>query len=533
MYGRPRTPDFTEGRASPRYHYPYDRGHTGLELFVPSHVEDIFEADLDVATCDSSHEFAVGLGNASEFSFDCLQDDFVGDLNAMGEVLPQTQLLTVPRRPSEFQPVEGPWVPQAVTVTLPPSIGGPCIPSIEVYLWHHYITQAATDLVCFNTNPPHFVLDYRISFTTHIPHLAFKYPYLFRAILAVSGVHHGRKKGLNSFGPLCDRLVFQTQQDLAGHLARSTRDFEGILAALATSEMLCLCHMHFQDTSIWSSNLEVSRTLASQISKHQDRAGYDDGLVYFLLTLQKYLEIVSRLSFGTLHLISGEPTSENFEEQDNSTFISPGYESTTRHVVDPLLSFSPRLVGPLLRIGEHIQRPKSISKSPTLCESQAVLSDRSPIDADELDQLEEALLEAEEADLQEFTIGSNDNAEFRALNEAMHATAFLLFYGRLRNLPFTSMLVRQQVSRIVSASQAIIPGSRSSTALILPLVIAGCEAVNAHDRSMIFQCLQGLRGTSLCDLDRISDFLKTTWMLRDETPYLTGLEWQSEGLLKS
>jgi hypothetical protein len=246
------------------------------------------------------------------------------------------------------------------------------------------------------------------------------------------------------------------------------------------------------------------------------------------------LEIVSRLSFGTLHLGSGEPTSESFEEQNHSTFNPPGYESTTRHVVDPLLSFSPRLVGPLLKIGRHIQRSKAISKSPTLRNSQAILSDRPPsIDSDELDQLEEALLEAEEADLQDFSMGSDDNPEFRALNEAMHATAFLLFYGRLRNLPFTSMLVRQQVSRIVSASQTVFPGSRTSTALILPLVIAGCEAVNAYDRSVIFQRLQGLRDTSLCDLDCISDLLTTTWRLRDEKPYLTGLEWQAEGSLNS
>jgi len=71
-------------------------------------------------------------------------------------------------------------------------------------------------------------------------------------------------------------------------------------------------------------------------------------------------------------------------------------------------------------------------------------------------------------------------------------------------------------------------GSGSFAALILPLVIAGCEAVNAHDRSVTFQCLQGLRNSSLCDLDQILELLKVTWRLRDEKLYRTGLEWQEQ-----
>jgi hypothetical protein len=154
----------------------------------------------------------------------------------------------------------------------------------------------------------------------------------------------------------------------------------------------------------------------------------------------------------------------------------------------------PRLVNPLLKTRQHIQKSKSISKSRIFLESQDVRSDSpASIHADGLDHPEETLLEEEEeeADLQDRSTGSDDNPEFRALNEAMHATEFLLFYGHLQNLSFTCMLIRQQVSRIVSASQVILPGSRSSAALILLLVISGCEAVSAHDRSVMLQRLQG------------------------------------------
>lgn len=420
--------------------------------------------------------------------------------------------------------------------TIPTVIDSTCLSSLDMFLWHHFITETAADLMPFNSKASDIIVDLENPFLTHFPRLAFIYPYLLSATLALSALHYDRKNGTDNFKNHNSILLLDAQTALLTQSSQLNHNFQSLLALLATSAVLCFCQIYSTNTRLWYENLQISRFLSSMVLEHPQRMYEEEDFVCFLLVVQSYLEICSRLSFGTFQSCSQELGFEMSKVENGSAYQHISHDTTIRRVIDPLLAFSSRLVDPLLRIGQYVQKLKDTSNSTRQVISdlelpEQITDDLYHIKTQELEELEETLLQAEDADREDLTASTNDNQEYRAMNEAMHAAAFILYYGRLRNLPATSRLIRRKVAKIVWAAQTILVRSKTSIALLFPLVIAGCDAVDSSDRSFIAQCVHELQGTSLCDCRRILQMLQATWRLRDENPQLYGLEWQTEGML--
>ncbi|RSL75626.1 hypothetical protein CEP51_010714 [Fusarium floridanum] len=103
--------------------------------------------------------------------------------------------------------------------------------------------------------------------------------------------------------------------------------------------------------------------------------------------------------------------------------------------------------------------------------------------------LEEALLVAHDLDLNMANGNPGDPEALLHVNEMMHLAASIMFYTRIRDLPSTVPLIRRQVAKVQSESCCVDTNSLSSRALVFPLFIAGCEAVDSSVRELIKQRL--------------------------------------------
>ncbi|OBR02226.1 C6 zinc finger protein [Colletotrichum higginsianum IMI 349063] len=184
---------------------------------------------------------------------------------------------------------------------------------------------------------------------------------------------------------------------------------------------------------------------------------------------------------------------------------------------NPIYAFSPRLVNPLLRLARLLDIQKSQQTVSQYGSSDKVMENQ-------MIKLEEELLMAREVDLDRCQTHAADPKELRSLNEAMHAATFLLFYVRLKGMPFTASLVRKKVQVIVSEIRNIPVASRVSHAVLFPLFIAGCEAVEDEARGIILERLRTPRGLTYNRKD-VCLSLEHVWEVRDTDPGLRWPEW--------
>jgi hypothetical protein len=184
------------------------------------------------------------------------------------------------------------------------------------------------------------------------------------------------------------------------------------------------------------------------------------------------------------------------------------FQSWTSH---PIYSFSPRLVNPLLRIGRLLQKQ-------LLGES-----DLDPTWAAQVTEAEELLLDARERDVNsaKSVLGSSDPATVLALNESMYAAGAILIYARIYGLPSTANFIRRQTQLVTEEIDKIPVESRVSFAIIFPLFIAGCEAVEQPMRNIIIKRLRNVKGVTY-DRGDLTGALNRIWSIRDLEP---GLPW--------
>ncbi|ETS87663.1 hypothetical protein PFICI_01491 [Pestalotiopsis fici W106-1] len=203
---------------------------------------------------------------------------------------------------------------------------------------------------------------------------------------------------------------------------------------------------------------------------------------------------------------------------------SPAFANWISH---PLYAFSPRLVNPLLRMG-HLADMQLLRHKDKIHGSNDSTTDQFE---HELLAVEETLLRAREADLMA-TIAPGcftNPSSVASLNEAMHAASFILFYTRFRGLPFTAPVIRRQVRTVVSEISKIHEDSRVSYAIVFPLFIAACEAVDQEDRRIIENRLRVPRGLFV-DRGNTTAALRHIWEIRDLQPSLLWPDWVSKGM---
>ncbi|KAF7555981.1 hypothetical protein G7Z17_g1686 [Cylindrodendrum hubeiense] len=213
----------------------------------------------------------------------------------------------------------------------------------------------------------------------------------------------------------------------------------------------------------------------------------------------------------------GQPTYNMLEmdEEEISQNFCADFQNWTSH---PVLAFSPRLINPLLRLGQLLE----LQHSNWTLTGQNDLSD---LDLEvQVEQLEGALLSARNSDLVTSQSRSADPIELGSLNDAMHSAAAILLYARLKGMPSTATLIRHHVGIVTGKISNIDHNSRTSYAIVFPLFTAGCEAVDLAVRSAIVRRIRALKGLFYNRGDLVGA-LRHIWEIRDREPGLAWLEW--------
>jgi hypothetical protein len=97
-------------------------------------------------------------------------------------------------------------------------------------------------------------------------------------------------------------------------------------------------------------------------------------------------------------------------------------------------------------------------------------------------------------------------------------------YTRVKKLPFTAPLVRQQVRIVLHRLSKIDAAQRVKGATLFPLFVSGCEAVDEQVRVRILEELRSLESTFAHPQDRTSA-LQHVWHIRDSQPGLVWPQW--------
>ncbi|KAF6788756.1 hypothetical protein CSOJ01_14937 [Colletotrichum sojae] len=202
----------------------------------------------------------------------------------------------------------------------------------------------------------------------------------------------------------------------------------------------------------------------------------------------------------------------------------PVYEEEIRNfssefrdwIIHPIYTFSRHLIDPLLRIGRLVQLRKQVSGWSAGIEAEA-------------EALEELLLQSYDRDLDASTSRpAEDPDQVLRVNEAMHAATSIMYYTRVRDVPFTAPFIRRSVARVQQEADVVDSNSLSSRALVFPLFVAGCEAVDEDVRDLITQRILASKRHPELQAPKIVNHLRRIWDIRDAEPGLSWLEWSAK-----
>ncbi|CAG9984529.1 unnamed protein product [Clonostachys byssicola] len=383
------------------------------------------------------------------------------------------------------------------------------------FLWQHFLQVTEKGFLCFDVENLDDSNSFQDPFIVTLPHLAIFSDTLRKAALCFSSFQY------NSLGRVDDySCAFpDVARDASRHFLTSTsaitqaKDPRETLATIAAGTLL---HHFSPDCRPPYLQLAI-RLTSSLLGEPSSRSSVPQIIVDVVLTLLRWTVISSTCSLITWqnhrtlqHVRSLELADDQVGQ--NLSHYSHIFNNWIDH---PLYAFSPRLVNPLLRIGVLLQLRQLISTHQHVPEGSGHFQDA-------VSEAEDSLLNAQAQDLDTLaTRTTTDPDQILYLNEAMRATASILLYARLRNMPFTAPFIRRLVRIVVDQIAKIKVNSRTYFAVIFPLFTAGCEAADLELREQIEFMLRTPRGLSYNRGDLIPA-LEHIWQIRDLDP---GLEW--------
>ena len=116
------------------------------------------------------------------------------------------------------------------------------------------------------------------------------------------------------------------------------------------------------------------------------------------------------------------------------------------------------------------------------------------------------------------------------LATAIDSAIMILFYTRLKDTPWTTNIIRFHVRNVVGNLCKIPADSRCSNGVVFPLYVAGLEAVDLGNRSMIIRRMKHLPGIWLKREAQLVTSLQHVWKLRDADPGAVWNSWIHQGM---
>lgn len=385
------------------------------------------------------------------------------------------------------------------------------------FLWNHFIHSMQMGALCLDLEDVSCVPGFQDPFVATIPQMALSNATLREAAMCFSVFQYTELYGQLEFISTTGTAWRKASEGLHHQLARR-QDLDG-WGFLSMISACCLLHWCAADQG--ENCLRLATKLAVEFLQRPQSGlevpstcreviltGFRWTIIATLCSLKPPSRLLDNKIIDTLEMDLHEVAGN----------YSPAFGNWTSH---PLYAFSSRLVNPLLRMG-HLAEVQLLRRKDAPQDSQ----NGSDQFEQELLTIEETLLQAREADLMAAVSPRrySEPLSLAALNEAMHAASFILFYTRFRHLPFTAPVIRRQVKIVVSEICKIPEDSRVSHAILFPLFIAACEAVDTDDRCILENRLRMPRGLFF-DRGNTTAALHRIWEVRDLQPGLAWPDW--------
>ncbi|KAM5350823.1 hypothetical protein ACJ41O_007328 [Fusarium nematophilum] len=378
------------------------------------------------------------------------------------------------------------------------------------FLWQYFLHVAESDFLCLDWEDVGHLYAFQHPYVTTLPHMALSNPALRGAILCFSAAQYQLRHNRQDFVTTKSLTCSEAVQAMKTQLSDTIYDEANLLSIICAATLLYAFGPERHDYLRIASQL-VTTFLTRFKSDRSLSASYPE----VTLTEYRWSVISTMCSLQQPTHTLGDQVCRMIEmgEDEVEKKYSEAFQGWVSH---PIYTFSPRLVNPLLRIGRLLERQLS-----QLIDGDDQEPD--PTWESRVAEAEEMLLQARERDVNvsSSTFGGADPVAVQALNESMYAASAILLYARIHGLPFTAPFIRRQTRIVADEISKIQVNSHVSYAIVFPLFIAGCEAVEPQVRDAIEQRLREPRGISYDRGDMVGA-LHRIWEIRDLDP---GLPW--------
>jgi Fungal specific transcription factor domain len=388
-----------------------------------------------------------------------------------------------------------------------------------MFLWSHFVHMTTKMFLCWD--PVATGLDrYTDPYTVLLPAMAVGSKPLMLASLALSAFQYSSAKGDDRMQAYAAQLSLGASWALTKTDSIASNGSSHWLTATVAAVFLSLL-----DSNTYPKALPFARHSTACLINSNAIARLDQDAWAIAIHMVKWLDICSQCSLRG-DILQSNDAIHRLIETEPPVLKSATSEACKDWFVDPLFGFSRRMINPLLRLSRLVRKRQILED---IAPERSPPGDSGVSDFErEVDELEESLLAFRDADL-EFTQGNSKiDIDLVYLNEATYSTATILFYTRLRDLPWTAAFVRRQVKTTYETINRIKPGSRVSLGIVFPLFVAGCEAVDIVAREAIINRLGSLPGYWRGREESLTASLRKVWRLRDTQPETPWRYWANK-----
>lgn len=381
-------------------------------------------------------------------------------------------------------------------------------------LWGHFVINVTKWFLCCGPNDISRGADFQDPYTVALPQLAMESPTLRLAALALSASQYtAGGSSSKSMEQLALSMGFEAYQNIAARKFSLSDDRRQSLILVVAAAFLLLL-----DPTTYSSVLSISREAAAFVTATRDPSSeHDDVGLSANLQLFRWVDLCAQCSLIKFVPLS-TPYVHGLLELDEWELNLSLPANTKKSIIHPMWSFSRRYINPLIKLARLIRVKLNEGN---FAHDQ---TDNLRLD-NQIEELEQILLDAREADLKDMAEHTDHSAEILHLNTAICSAVELLFYTRLKDVAWTTPFVRCQVKIIYDNISHIPPDKPTSLGVIFPLYCAGLEAVDMEARDAISARLRSLPGYWSFREGRIVASLLHVWDIRDQYPGDTWTAW--------
>lgn len=423
--------------------------------------------------------------------------------------------------------------------------------TVRRLLWDYFVNRASQIFLCWEPDDAHLDKRYNDPYKETLPAVAMENGPLMLASLALSAFHcagGGRSRDDNS---LITSLMLEASQSLAASRWDGPQTFKQLLATVGTASLLYLLN-----PTSYSDMLPLSRSAALCLMTNPKWQNVKETSYQAIMQIFRWGDICAQCSLKRYVPIPDEHMQLRLELQENerAACLSSSYAGWFVH---PLYAFAEDLITPLRRtawlirlrqqgrvmptqatetpddpcLDQHFQNTGTTNANDTF----EISKDRFDNFVEEVEQMIHATSSKVRLAQYQSDCGTEMSApdlrtDLNHLATAIDSAIMILFYTRLKDIPWTTNLIRFHVRNVVDNLCNIPAGSRCSNGVVFPLYVAGLEAVDLGNRSMIINRMKHLPGIWLQREAQLVASLQTVWKLRDADPGAVWKSWIHQGM---